>query len=439
MTVRFSLLLTLILLAVNGKGAPAAESSAITTSSTSATVAAETKTYDQRVERELRDNILKFWITHVVDREHGGFYGEISNDLVVRKNAARGALLTSRILWTYSAAYRRYHDAAYLEMATWAYNDLVEHFWDKEHGGLFWTITAAGEPQRTEKQIYGQVFGIYALSEFYRATDNRAALEHAIKIYRLIEEHAHDSTFGGYFEVCARDWQRDQSRMRSAMETRGSKSQNTHLHVLEAYTNLLRAWPDEGLKKSQSELIELMLTKILDQKTHHLVLFMGDDWSPRGDGISFGHDIEASWLLTEAADVMGDEALTKRVRATALEIARVTLEQGIDTDGSLLYEANAQGVTDTNREWWPQAEAAVGFMNAYQLSGDERYRAASLRLWDYIEAQLVDHENGEWFRARSKSGVPSRQPKVSLWKCPYHNGRACMELTERLSQARTER
>ena len=420
--------------------------------------AMQTTDYAQRVERELRDDILHFWIAHTVDHECGGFFGEISNDLVIKKNAPRGALLTSRILWTYSAAYRRYNDAAYLEMAHWAYNDLIKHFWDEDNGGLFWSITADGKPLKVEKQVYGQVFGIYALAEFFRATQEPEALSRATRIYHLIEAHAHDDTYGGYFEVCTRDWQpirepkqrpttskgraadsapsTEKSRPVqgvSAMETYGSKSQNTHLHILEAFTNLLRVWPDVGLHKSQSELIELMLTKIIDPRTHHLILFMNDDWSPRSDGISFGHDIEVSWLLTEAAAVVGGQALRERVKAASLEIARVTLEEGLDTDGSLLYEAGPKGVTDRKREWWPQAEAAVGFYNAYQLSHEERYLRASFGVWDYIETHLIDHKNGEWFRAITEDGVVSNQAKVSLWKCPYHNGRSCMELVERLA------
>lgn len=419
--------------------------------------ASDSRLYAQRIERELRENILPFWIAHTVDRDHGGFYGEISNDLVVRKNAPRGALLTSRILWTYSAAYRRYHDPNYLEMARYAYRDLIDHFWDADHGGLFWSISAEGKPLRVEKQVYGQVFGIYALAEYYRVTQDVEALSHATRIYRLLEDHARDPALGGYFEVCARDWQRGEKTERSVTSggpsggedhgaaeprtsrprsdvsgSRGSKSQNTHLHVLEAFTNLLRVWDDPGLRKSQSELVELMLTKITHPQTHHLILFMNDDWSPRGDDISFGHDIEASWLLIEAADVLGGDALRARVKAASLEMARVTREQAIDSDGSLLYEADPHGITNSTREWWPQAEAAVGFYNAYQLSGDERYRQAALNVWNYIDTHLVDHKNGEWFRAVTKEGVVSRAPKVSLWKCPYHNGRACLEMIERL-------
>ncbi|HEU5080889.1 MAG TPA: AGE family epimerase/isomerase [Opitutaceae bacterium] len=404
------------------------------------TVPANDAAWRESIEQELRGNILPFWIKHTVDHERGGFYGEITNDLKVDKNAVRGALLTSRILWTYSSAYSRYKDPAYLEMAKWAYDDLIKVYWDNEYGGLYWTASADGKPMRRDKQIYGQVFGVYALSEYYRVTHDQAALDKAIQIYRLVEEHAKDPVNGGYFEGCSREWKREGAKARNVTGGKGTKTQNTHIHILEAYTNLLRAWPDEGLKKSHRDLIEVLITKIVDPKTHHLILFLSDDFKPQGTDISYGHDIEFSWLLTEAADVQGDAALKERAKAVALDIAAVTLAEGVDTDGSLFYESEPGGKTDEHREWWPQAESAVGFYNAYQLSGDDKYRQTAMREWGYIEAFMVDHKNGEWFRARTKAGkVVNREAKVSLWKCPYHNGRSCLELLERLEKTSAAR
>jgi mannobiose 2-epimerase len=224
----------------------------------------------------------------------------------------------------------------------------------------------------------------------------------------------------------------------------GAKSQNVHLHVLEAYTNLLRVWPDADLRKDLTSLVEVMLTRVLNPANHHLRLFLKDDWTPRTDAISYGHDIEFSWLLPEAAAVLGDPGLIARTNAVAVEIARTTLSEGIDTDGGVAEEGGPAGITDRSKEWWPQAEAAIGFLNAYQISGDPVFLRASLRTWDFIDARLVDRKNGEWFQGLTKSGAPSRQPKVSFWKCPYHNGRACLEMVERLdsvlsrSQARAE-
>ena len=258
----------------------------------------------QRIEAELKGNILPFWIKHVVDRERGGFYGEISHDLVVDRAADRGALLTSRILWTYASAYRHYRDPAHLEMAHWAYADLVKTHWDSEFGGLFWSVTADGRPKATRKQIYGLAFGTYAMSELHRATGEQEPLERAITLYRLIEQHSRDRRHGGYFEACKRDWSLEQDVRLSAIDLNEPKSQNTHLHVMEGYTNLLRVWPDPELRSAQAELLEVMLTRILDPGTHHLGLFFNETWELRYPRISYGHDIEAAWLLTEAAEVV---------------------------------------------------------------------------------------------------------------------------------------
>jgi len=389
--------------------------------------------YRARIEHELRGDILSFWLEHARDREHGGFYGEIGRDLRVRSKAPRGALIPARVLWTYSAAYRRYRDPAYLEMARWAFDDLVTHFWDQGSGGLFWSITADGKPLQTAKELYIESFGIYGLSEYYRATGDQAALQRAIDLYRLIETHCRDRVHGGYFEGFKQDWTLQTNPRRTHMNEMGPNSQNAHLHLMEAYTNLLRAWPDPELRRNLQDLVQVVMTRILNPANHHLWLFQDADWTPRTNTISFGHDIELSWLLPESAEVVGDPAQIAQAKAAALATARATLAEGVDADGGLLSEADPKGLTDTTKEWWQQCEATTGFCNAYQLSGDPRYLRASLRSWDFIENHVLDRKNGEWFRAVSRDGsIPRYQPKVSFWKCPYHNGRVCMEMIDRL-------
>lgn len=382
-----------------------------------------------RAENELRGNILLFWLKNTRNRERGGFYGLIDEKMRPHPEEPRGALLTSRILWTFSNAYRVYHDPEYLEMARWAYRDLVDNFQDRQAGGLFWTITADGKPLDTQKQIYGQEFGVYALAEYFRATGEQAALDQAIAIYRLVEEHARDPKNGGYFDVFNRDWTRASDR--NNVLGGAPKSQNSHIHILEAYTNLLRVWPDAGLRENLRALVEVMLAHLIDPHTHHLILFLKSDWTPISDEISYGHDIELSWLLIEAAEVLGDPVLIEKVKPVGLAIARATLDEGVDPDGGVLNEGNPHGFTNTNKDWWPQAEAAVGFLNAYQLSHDPRYLAAARHSWDFIEANLVDRVNGDWLEATDRRGRPLHRPKVTLWKCPYHNGRACFEIIER--------
>lgn len=390
----------------------------------------------KHAEAELRGNILPFWLKNTRNRERGGFYGVIDEKMRPHPEAPRGALLTSRILWTFSAAYRVYHDPEYLEMARWAYRDLTDNFQDRESGGIFWTITADGKPDDTRKQIYGQVFGVYALAEYFRATGEQAALDQAIAIYRLVEKNASDPKNGGYFDAFKRDWTRmgDHSNMLG----RAPKSQNSHIHILEAYSNLLRVWPDAELRKSQRALIDVMLDHIVDPRTHHLILFLKPDWTPVSDEISYGHDIELSWLLVEAAEVLGDPVVVAKVKPVAIAIAKATLAEGVDPDGGVLNEGDPHGYTNTGKDWWPQAEAVVGFLNAYQLSQDPRYFAASQHSWDFIQAKFVDRINGDWIEATDRGGKALRRPKVTLWKCPYHNGRSCFEIIERIHALTTD-
>jgi len=391
------------------------------------------RNYAQRIETELTQNILPFWPIQVVDQERGGFYGSLTNDLAIDRTVPRGALLSARILWTYSAAHLQYKNPAYLEMAHRAYVDLEENFRDREHGGYFWSISAEGAPLKTRKQVYGQAFAIYALTEYHRTSGLRKPLEQAIELYQLLEKHALEPKFGGYLEAFSREWNPIEDVRLSEIDLNEPKSQNTHLHVMEAYTNLLRVWPDPGLKRNQAALIDVMLTRILCAKTHHLQLFFANDWTPRSNAVSYGHDIEASWLLIQAATVLGDPALLQRLNPIALDIANTTLAQGIDTDGAVFNAGDDTGVTDTAKEWWPQAEAVVGFLDAYQLFHDERFLRAALHCWDFIETRLIDRTDGEWFRGVDRAGnVLPEQLKVSFWKCPYHNGRACMEAARRL-------
>jgi mannobiose 2-epimerase len=404
-------------------------------------------------ERELRGNILPFWLKNARDQKHGGFHAFIGEDMSVRNDLPRGALLTCRILWTFSAAYRKYHDPEYLEMARWAYKDLITNFVDKQSGGLFWTIAADGKPLDAHKQIYVQVFGIYGLTEFYRATgeqradDQTSALDTAIAIYRLIEKNATDSKNGGYFDALDREWHRVDGAKGNLLGE-APKSQNSHIHILEGFTNLLRVWPDPGLRRRQRELIELTMKHIIDPHTHHLVLFMQEDWTPIGDEISYGHDIELSWLLVEAAEELGDPVLLARTKEMALAIAQVTNAEGVDRDGGVYNEGNPHGPTNTNKEWWEQAEAAVGFLNAYEISGDPQDFAHSLRSWNFIQENFVDRVHGDWhntlrrdctpilsFTTRDGRTFPSA--KQNIWKCPYHNSRCCLELIERTNRLAT--
>lgn len=392
--------------------------------------------------KELTENILPFWMRHTVDREHGGFYGRVSCDLKVDEEAPRAAVINGRILWTYSAAYRLLGNPEYREMADHAYAYIVDKFWDKQYGGVYWLLDHLGNPISDRKQIYAQAFAIYGLAEYYRATGMAESLDRGQQLFRLIEEKSRDKAYGGYLEACGRDWGALDDLRLSAKDLNCPKSMNTHLHVMEAYTNLLRVWKDPELAARQKALLEVTMDDIVDGATGHFRLFFDRQWNSLTDHISFGHDIEGSWLIYEAAEVLGDPELFARARRLATEMAFAVYEQGLDKDGSLFYEANSKGVfIDPNKHWWAQAEAVVGFYNAWQLSRDVRFLEASRRAWEYIETHVVDRVHGEWHAKLTPAGVPFTEKEdpsdaclVGPWKCPYHNSRVCFEMMERLEK-----
>lgn len=389
--------------------------------------------FRKKVGEELRGNILPFWLEKSPDVEFGGFYGRISNDLRIDRQAPKGLILNSRILWTFARAYRSHPEPKFLQAAQRAYNYLLRFFRDPDFGGYYWVVDHLGRPLDTRKKIYGQAFTIYALAEFYLATGSEDCLREAACLFEQVEQAAHDAEFGGYFETYNSDWTLAADQRLSDVDMDEKKSMNTHLHVLEAYTNLLRASHNDRLCGRLRDLVLVFLFHIIDPRSHHFRLFFDETWRCRSDRISFGHDIEGSWLLCEAAAVLGDGEVKQRVEEISLQMADAVRVEGIDADGGLFQEAGPRGIIDTDKHWWPQAEAVVGFLNAYSLSGREDFFTASYNSWNFIEKYLVDREYGEWFWLVSREGMPNREKfKVDPWKCPYHNSRMCFEAMERL-------
>lgn len=390
-------------------------------------------TMKQEMQDVLQKNILRFWLDKMQDRERGGFYGRIDGHGQLHADAEKGAILNARILWAFSAAYRVLGDPEYLEAAQRARQYLVEHFIDPDYGGVYWSVDCEGRPLDTKKQFYAIGFALYGLSEFVRATGDSAALEQAIALYRCIEEHALDREYNGYIEAQTRDWQPIADMRLSDLDANYPKSQNTHLHIIEPYTNLYRVWQSAELEASLRNLIHIFTDRILNPETHHLDLFFDMDWT-RGAGAleSYGHDIECSWLIHEAALVLGDADVLKKVEPVVQMVAKAS-EKGLNADGSMVHEANLDtGYVDSDLHWWVQAEAVVGFFNVWQHFGDEAALEKAKRCWQYIKDNLIDYENGEWYWSRHKDGsLNLDDDKAGFWKCPYHNSRMCLEIMER--------
>ena len=385
------------------------------------------------VRQELLGDILPFWRHRTVDERRGGFVAEMSNDLQLKDVATKGLILNARILWTFAAAYRRTRQDEDRTLAQRALEYLDRRFLDGEHGGYFWELDPAGQVLDDKKKIYGQAFCIYALSEYHRTFADPESLDRAVDVFKHIEAGSHDDQHGGYLEVVNRDWTHCSDMRLSDKDMNAAKSMNNHLHVLEGYTNLYRIWPDPALAARLRELIDLFATCILNADRTHFHHFFDMHWRPLSDSYTFGHDIEGSWLLYEAAEVLGDERVRTDVRETAVRLAHAVLLEGLDKDGGLFYEGRNGAIIDANKEWWPQAEAVVGFYNAWQLTGEAPFREAAARCWQFIQDKIVDHQHGEWFWRVNRAGVPDESmPKVSIWKCPYHNGRCCLEMLERI-------
>ena len=419
------------------------------------------KMLKQEMQDVLESNILRFWLDKMQDHENGGFYGRIDGQGVLHPEAEKGAILNARILWSFSAAYRVLGNPEYLEAATRAKDYLIDHFIDKEYGGVYWSVDYQGHPLDTKKQFYAIGFAIYGLSEYARATGDREALDYAIELYECVEEHSFDSPNNGYIEACTREWGEITDMRLSDFDANFPKSQNTHLHIIEPYTNLYRCLremqaaescnyvpvlgsvlpigvtvPLETLARvegSLRNLIDIFTDKILNPETHHLDLFFEMDWT-RGAGHleSYGHDIECSWLMHEAALVLGDQKVLKKVEKIVREVAKAS-EKGLRPDGSMIHEANLDtGHADNDLHWWVQAENVVGWYNIYQYFGDEDALEKVFRCWEYIKTQLIDWENGEWYWSRHPDGsLNTTDDKAGFWKCPYHNSRMCLEIIER--------
>lgn len=389
----------------------------------------------QEFEKELQ-NTLNYWTEQAVDHENGGFYGQIENDNRIVPRADKGAVLNARILWFFSAAYSHSKLPAHLTLAERCYHYIRDQFVDRKFGGVFWSVDFKGNPLGTKKQVYALSFAIYGLAEFYKASRDEEALALAKTLYATIEKYSFDPVNKGYFEAFSREWTELADLRLGNKDANEKKTMNTHLHVLEAYSNLYRVWPDETLARQIRSLLDVFIHRIINRHSHHLNLFFDENWESKSDTVSFGHDIEASWLLLEAAQELGDEDLIRQFENVAVEMTKAAM-RGLDLNGGLNYEL-AENHWNREKHWWVQAEAMVGFLNAFQLTSEEAYYQDFKLCWEFTKNHMIDPVNGEWFWGLSADlSLMPNQYKVGLWKCPYHNGRACLEIIKRLKTVGT--
>jgi cellobiose epimerase len=382
----------------------------------------------------LNSVILPYWLKHGPDKEFGGLIGEIDSDNNRVADAPKGLILNSRVVWTLSASYKLIKDPALHIMASEIYQYLMEKFYDSGHQGFYWSLNQQGNPLETKKQTYAQAFTMYGLSEYYAAFGDKAALQTAIDLFHLMETHCLDKIHGGYYEAFTRNWSPIDDMRLSAKDMNVEKTMNTHLHVLEAYTSLYRVWKDASLEKALKSLLEVFDKYFVNHEDYHLNLFFDTQWNNMSSQISYGHDIEASWLMHESAVELEDQELIRKFEHIAVAMAHASRE-GLTREGSLIYEwhRGGKGEKDDELEWWAQAEAIVGFYNAWQISRDPVFLVDSIRLSKYISDHFINKEHGEWHFRVSANGVPiKKHPIAGFWKCPYHNARMCLELINRI-------
>lgn len=383
------------------------------------------------IKEHLVNDLIPFW-QGLKDEENGGFYGYLSYDLKLDKKAVKGCILNSRILWFFSNAYMVLGDPSLLESAAHAYQFLKEHCVDDKFGGVFWSLTYDGKPEDTTKHTYNQAFSIYALASYYDASKNPEALEIAWKLYDLVESKCKDEY--GYLEAFTRNFEPEENDKLSENGVIAEKTMNTLLHVFEAYTELYRVTKEEKVARQIRFMMDIIKDKVFNKEIGRQEVFFDRTWNTLIDLYSYGHDIETAWLVDRGLEVLGDEAYTNML-SPITKIITENIYNRAYIDHSLVNESE-NGVVDTTRVWWVQAEAVVGFLNGYQKQGDRKFLDASVDIWNYIKKYFIDKRNGsEWFWSVKEDHRPDEKPIVEPWKCPYHNGRMCFEVLRRMKNA----
>lgn len=403
--------------------------------------------YRNTFENELH-NILSYWIKYGLEENGEGFYGAVDLDNKPVLSANKSCVLNARILWTFSEAARRYTGMGYDDIARRAYRVVTTDFADDEYGGYFMEISSDNHVVNDIKHTYAQAFVLYALSKYYELNPVIKVLETIRNFFNFLDCRTRDPENPGYFESFTREWEiHEENRMADNNEP---KSMNTHLHLLEAYAAAYRVWEDEMIRMRLAELLNIFTGNIIRQ-SGHLGIFFSNEFVETEESLgicSFGHDIEASWLILEASEILGDGDILKNVKPLIKKMADAVLREGVDKDGGLFLESYRFGShIRTNKHWWLQAENLVGFMNMYQITGEKKYWDTVKLTWDFIDRFVIDHKRGEWFTKVNRLGEPyltepeddpspyyKNNWKIDPWKCPYHNGRAMMELINRIDR-----
>ena len=388
------------------------------------------------------ENILKFWEKYTVDEENGGFIGQIDSDMKKQTEADKGVILNARITWAFSAAYRFNKNSNYLKLATRAYNYLIDKFYDHDNDGVYFMIDYKGNPTIVRNQVIAVAFVTYAFSEYYIATEKKEALDYALKLFNSLELYALDKELNGYFDAFSNEWEKLEDMRMYPGDKNATKTMNANFHIMVAYANIYRVYKDDKVKKALKNLIEVLLDKIVDVQRGSCNLFFDSNWNIVPSDDNYGLDIEASWLIWDAAQVLNDQKLIEQIRPIVLKMVEHSLKYGYDMDGGMMNEGNDKdGVLNTYKSWWVQAESVIAFFNAYQMTNENKYLANALLTWDFIKKYVIDYEYGEWYGTVGKDDHKPNleESKIGPWKCPYHNSRMGLQIAERIDSIINEK
>ena len=381
------------------------------------------------------ENILKFWEKNTIDEENGGFIGEIDSKMEKHPQAEKGVILNARIIWAFSAGYIYTKNQKYLDLAERAYNYLLEKFYNHDYNGVYFMIDYKGNPTMERNQVIAVAFVIYAFSEYYRATKDQKVLDYTLKLFKSLEDHALDKVANGYFDAFSKKWEKlDEMKLYDG-DIEAKKTMNANFHLMVAYANIYRTFKDDKVKKALKNLINVLLDNIIDKQRGACNLFFEENWNVIKSNDNYGLDIEASWLIWDAAQVLGDEKIIGRVKPLVIKIVEHCLKYGYDKDGGMMDGGNDnEGAVNTNKSWWVQAETVIAFFNAYQITNESKYLDKAFLTWDFIKKYMIDYKYGEWYGTVSKDDHKPNmsESKIGPWKCPYHNSRMGLQIAERI-------
>jgi cellobiose epimerase len=381
---------------------------------------------EELIKKHLSRDIIPFWKS-LRDESYGGFYGEMDFELKLNRKADKGCILNSRILWFFANAYLTLKDEICLDYAKHAYEFLKNTFYDNENGGVFWSVTYDGKPSDDSKHTYNQAFAIYALASYFGASKDQEALRLAYALVDKVESVCRDEL--GYLEAFNRKFRPVDNEKLSENGVIAVRTMNTILHVFEAYTELYRVDNSQVIAAKMEWMLDLFAEKIYNPKERRLEVFFDNNWNSLIDLNSYGHDIEASWLIDRGVEVLGNTRYEEKITPITKELAAHIFEVAMDENS--LYNECEDGRVDAKKVWWVQAEAMLGFLNGYQKEPFKKeYLNAVGKIWDFINEFMIDHRAGsEWFNELNRNGSPITEKEiVGPWKCPYHNGRMCFEV-----------